>query len=289
MFIYYLLLFPYSSTCFSIIILGTLLSRMFNLKSSNSKYDVYSIVFIILFYILNTFFLRLLFSFNTIFSLLHNAFVISMAYFIVEQVSIIGITGQICSGKSTFVGYLKDHYKASVLEIDRLNREVLNRKEVQTEIEKKFGNSVFTYDENTHQRYLDKTKMKDIIFSDVKKRRQLERITHFRVFLSFFVVLFREKFIKRRKYVFVENAILLRFKIFKMLCKKIISVCVKDNEILIERIIRRDQCSRGTAENILKNQMKLEDFVKQSDYVIYNEESESDFYDEIENTLRHLH
>lgn len=288
MFIYYLLLLPYTSTCFSILILGTLFARVFNLKSLNSKYDTYSIIFVVVFYILNTFFLRLLFSFNTIFSLLHNLFVIFMAYFIVEQVSIIGITGQICSGKSTFVQYLRDHYKASVIEIDRLNREVLNRREVQTEIEKKFGNSVFTYDENSHQRYLDRGKMKEIIFSDPTKRRQLERITHFRVFLSFFLVLFREKFIKRRKYVFVENAILLRFKIFKMLCKKIISVCVKDSNILVDRIIQRDNCSRETAQNILKNQMKLEDFVKQSDYVIYNEESENDFYEDIENTLRHL-
>lgn len=286
MFLFYFLLVPYTSTGISLLILKTLFSRLIPSKSSSSKIEQYSLVFVVIFYIINTFFLRFFFSLNTIFSLIQNAIVIGISYFVVDKVSIVGITGQICSGKSTMVQYLRDRYKASVIEIDQLNSEVLKRKEVIRAIEKKFGNEVFTTDENTNLKVLDKQKLKEIIFKDPKKKKQLERITHFRVFLSFFLILFREKLAKGKKYVFVENAILLRFSVFKMLCKSIISVCVKDNKILIDRIIQRDNCSRETAVNILNSQMKVEEFMNQSNHVLFNEKSESDFFNQIDETLK---
>ena len=286
MFMYYLLIIPYTSTGISLLILKTLFSRLRPNKSNSSKIEQYSLAFIVIFYIINTFFLRFLFSMNTIFSLIQNAIVIGVSYFVIEQVSIVGITGQICSGKSTMVQYLRDKYKASVIEIDQLNREVLKRKEVIRAIEKKFGDEVFTIDENTNQKVLNKQKINEIIFKNSQKKKQLERITHFRVFLSFFLILFREKLFKGKKYVFVENAILLRFSIFKMLCKSIISVCVNENKILIDRIVQRDNCSRETAVNILNSQMKVEEFMQQSNHVIFNEKSESDFFNQIDETLK---
>ena len=286
MFMYYLLIIPYTSTGISLLILKTLFSRLRPNKSNSSKIEQYSLAFIVIFYIINTFLLRFLFSMNTIFSLIQNVIVIGVSYFVIEQVSIVGITGQICSGKSTMVEYLRDKYKASVIEIDQLNREILKRKEVIRAIEKKFGDEVFTIDENTNQKVLNKQKIKEIIFKDPQKKKQLERITHFRVFLSFFLILFREKLFKGKKYVFVENAILLRFSIFKMLCKSIISVCVNENKILIDRIVQRDNCSRETAVNILNSQMKVEEFMQQSNHVIFNEKNESDFFNQIDETLK---
>jgi dephospho-CoA kinase len=35
--------------------------------------------------------------------------------------------------------------------------------------------------------------------------------------------------------------------------------------------MKRDSCDKVVAENILKNQLTLEEFTKQSDYVIYND------------------
>ena len=43
-----------------------------------------------------------------------------------------------------------------------------------------------------------------------------------------------------KKFVFIENAILLRFNLFKMIIKGVISICVGDENVLIQRMMKRD-------------------------------------------------
>jgi dephospho-CoA kinase len=96
--------------------------------------------------------------------------------------------------------------------------------------------------------------------------------------MLFFKMLFTQRFLYLKKYVCIENAILLRFKLFKMLLKGTISICVENEKVLIERIMRRDNhgdmnTTEETARNILKNQMSLEEFKSKSDIVIYNDDN----------------
>ena len=79
--------------------------------------------------------------------------------------------------------------------------------------------------------------------------------------------------------VFVENALLIRFGLLRALCHSIISVCVKNQNVLIERLIKRDGSSEEVAKNILKNQSSLKDFQDYSNYIIYNDEIKALFVD----------
>ena len=84
---------------------------------------------------------------------------------------ILGLTGQICSGKTTAAQYLHSKYNATVIEIDKVNREVLETEEVRREIRKKFGDEVFA-ENNT----LDRLKMRQLIYNDPKEKKYLKKL-----------------------------------------------------------------------------------------------------------------
>jgi dephospho-CoA kinase len=188
-----------------------------------------------------------------------------------------GLTGQICSGKSTAAKYLEEKYKAKVINIDKLNKEVLEMEVVKKEIRKNFGDDVYN-DKNE----LNKKKMREIIYSDPTKKRILEGITHGRVFKLLIKNIIWEKLIYRTNYVFIENALLLRFAFFRYICFPIVSVCTTKQAEIIGRVMERDDCDRTTAENILQNQMKFEEFLQQSDYNIINNTEIQDLYKEVD-------
>ena len=124
-------------------------------------------------------------------------------------------------------------------------------------------------------------------------RRKLEKITHPKVMMLFFKTLFVERFLNLKKFVFVENAILLRFNMFKMIIKGTIAICVEDENILIKRIMKRDNSNRQvtneeTARNILKNQMSLNEFKYKSDIVIYNNDNYQSLELKIDEVMKNL-
>ena len=285
----YFLFVHYNFVIISVLILSFFLTRMFKRKNQRNfsiqkKYQKILSLFI---FIINFVIIYFLFDFSILTIIIQSTIIYIIYKYLTSKLSLIGITGQIASGKSTVTEYLKKKYNATIINIDEINREVLSRKEVLDQIEKVFGNSVMKYENNL--RTLDKQTIKKLIFEEPKKRKQLEMITHPRVFMSFANIVFQEKFIKNNKYVFVENAILLRFKIFVTLCQAIICICVKDENILIDRIIKRDKCSEETAKNILQNQMTLKQFEEGSDYVIYNEKDYENMENEIDKILKEIH
>ena len=285
----YFLFVHYNFVIISVLILEFFLTRILKRKNQRnvSIQKKYKKILSLFIFIINFIIIYFLFDFSIITIIIQSTIIYIIYKYLTSKLSLIGITGQIASGKSTVTEYLKKKYNATIINIDEINREVLSRKEVLDQIEKVFGNSVMKYENNL--RTLDKQTIKKLIFEDPKKRKQLEMITHPRVFMSFANIVFQEKFIKNNKYVFVENAILLRFKIFVTLCQAIICICVKDENILIDRIIKRDNCSEETAKNILQNQMTLKQFEEGADYVIYNEKDYENMENEIDKILKEIH
>ena len=253
-----------------------LISRLFKKPSQYclSSKQYHSNILLAIFFLLNSVIVKILFGYDSIIILIQKFFIILSSYIIIDRLSILGITGQICSGKSTVCDYLKKNYGAIIINIDHINSEVLSQPNVLNEIRKKLGDEVF---ENG---VLNKKKVREIIYKDKNKKKALEKITHPKVFISLFKKIFVYRFLNNNKYFFIENAILLRFFIFKILCKAIIGVAVKDSNILIDRIMKRDGINEENAKNILKNQMSLKEFEEKCDYIIYN--------DKIENTEKQI-
>lgn len=216
---------------------------------------------------------------------------IAFSYYILAGFHVYGITGQICSGKTSACDYLKRRYKATIISLDNINKDILREYSTIRQIKQAFGNEVITREYGIET--INKNVLKQIIFSDKSKRKKLESITHPKVMMRFFKILFVERFMNLKKFVFVENAILLRFNLFKMIIKGVFSICVNDENTLIKRILKRDNnqnnsVTEETAKNILKNQMSLEQFKVKSDIVIYNDEDYQNLELKIDNIMREI-
>ena len=235
---------------------------------------------IIIFYsLLNLFLCKLFFKknyFGYIIYLLNELITISFSYLILSGFHVYGITGQICSGKTSACEYLKKRYRAAIVSLDEINHRILERRDIIRQIKKEFGNEVII--NNNGIESINRSALKKIIFDNRQMRKKLENITHPKIMLQFLKILFIERFLNLKKFVFIENAILLRFNMFKMLLKGTISICVENEDVLIQRIIKRDNrgdivTSEETAKNILKNQMSLYEFKNKSDVIIYNDDN----------------
>lgn len=218
------------------------------------------------FYVVNTLIFNYLLHIYPLKTVLFNFTILLISHLLANKIRLIGLTGQICSGKTTVSKYLTEKYNACVIDIDKLNKEVLEYKETKDEIRKHFSDKVFLANGE-----LDKMELRKIIFNDINKRRVLERITHFKVFLLFFKIVIKEKLLYRTKYIFVENAILLRFKLFLYLCYPIISICTNQRADIVRRIMDRDKSDKDTAIKVLENQTSIKEFVDKSDYVVFND------------------
>jgi dephospho-CoA kinase len=223
------------------------------------------------------------FGFSSYKTVVINFLILLLSYYQGTKLRICGLTGQISSGKTTVGKYLENKHLAKIINIDELNKEVLAEENVLKSIRKIFGDEVFN---STGQ--LDKLKLRQIIFANDGKRKKLEKITHMKVFIKTILIILKEKLLYGTKLVFIENAILLRFKFFIYLCFPIISICTHNQDLLLERIINRDGCSKEIAANILNKQFSLEDFQRKSDIVVYNDSTIEALYTQIDSIIQKL-
>ena len=235
---------------------------------------------LITFYTLLNLFLCYLFFKNKLFGyvifLLNELITIFFSYLVLSGFHVYGITGQICSGKTSACEYLKKRYKASIISLDEINHRILEQRDVINKIKKEFGKDFITNNHGIES--VNKSALKKIIFNNKNMKKKLENITHPKIMMQFFKIVFVERFLNLKKYVFIENAILLRFNMFKMILKGTISICVENENVLIERILKRDNrgdnvTTEETAKNILNNQMSLNEFKYKSDVIIYNDDN----------------
>ena len=264
----------------------TNLFYIINKPTSKSLITFYSIINIFIFY----YFCSTIFSF-IFFYLLNELITISFSYFILSGFHVYGITGQICSGKSSACDYLKRKYGATIISLDDLNREILRKDSVIQKIKKTFGERVITKEYGVE--VVNRSEMKKIIFNDKTQRKKLENITHPKIMMLFFKTLCIERFLNLKKFVFIENAILLRFSLFKMIIRGVLSICVSDENILIKRMMKRDnrndsKVTEETAKKILENQMSLSEFKLKSDIVIYNDDNYQNLELQIDNVMREI-
>jgi dephospho-CoA kinase len=227
-------------------------------------------------YVVNTLVLNYLFGIAPYKSVIVNLLSFLLSQYAGVRMRVMGLTGQISSGKSSVGKYLESKYNAKIIDIDKLNREVLEEEDVKKEIRYKFGDDVF------NNGVLDRLKMREIIFSDDKKRKTLEGLTHGRVFKKMIITILKEKLLYNRKFLIIENALLLRFPFFVYLCFPIISVCSSNSADIVARIMKRDGCSKEVAMNILDKQMTVQEFIDKSDVVLINNEGFDELYKQID-------
>lgn len=255
-------------------------------NSSNTSLIFYGIISIQL---INLLLYTIIFDFSIKITLYILLFTLISSYLLGNHMRLIGITGQISSGKSTFSKILKKKGEI-VIDIDEINKKVLEEVSVKKEIYKIFGEEAFICEDkdskednimNILKRKLNKEKIRMIIYTDKDKKSKLERITHFKVLLRFIVQVLYWKCLMFRKRVYVENGILLRISLNYNICFPIISIICNNKESIIKRVMDRDGSSREVVLNILNNQMNTEEYKKRSDYIIINDGELNEFIENI--------
>jgi len=192
--------------------------------------------------------------------------------------TIIGLTGSIGTGKSTVSNmFLQLHFP--VIDADKIAREVVEpSQDTYRKIVDTFGESILKKDRRIDRKLLGK-----IVFSDKKKRQQLNEIVHPAI---------REEMLVRQEHyiqngarcVVLDIPLLFESKLMHLV-DKIIVVYV-DSDVQLQRIMERDHCTKEVAMQRIKAQIPVSDKVELADAVINNNRSKEETFQQLIKILR---
>ena len=173
----------------------------------------------------------------------------------------VGITGGIGSGK-THICKLLELMNFSVFYSDTEAKNIQNTDpEVRTKLIELFSEECYTEDG------LNRKFLAEIIFSDPTAKKQVEEIMHPAV-AKHFIQWCETKEASNERIVFIESAILYESGFDKMVDKVI--MVYADENVRIERSMRRDRADRTAIEERIKNQGSDKEKCKKADFIIYN-------------------
>ena len=179
---------------------------------------------------------------------------------------LIGLTGNIGSGKSLAASYFKE-LGTYIIDADLISRQlVVPHQPAWEEIVDKFGNEYLNPDKT-----LNRSKLAVEVFQSYKKRHALEVILHHRVIAEEKKIYSDHQKIDPEAVVIIDSALLIESQNYKNVAKVIIVQSTQ--ELQIQRVMNRDGESRALVENRLKSQMSLEEKLNYADYVLDNTSS----------------
>lgn len=183
---------------------------------------------------------------------------------------IIGITGNIASGKSVVSQYLQNLGALSI-DADVLGQRVLSKMGPgYNSVIEAFGPSLLNQDGE-----IDRKLLANIVFSDPQKLSLLESISHPYVINAIKNIIFQTK-----ASVVVIEAIKLIEEGAGKLCQNIWSVVAQD-EIRLQRLIQNRHLSPEIAQLRISSQAPQEEKIRSSDIVIQTDGSFQDTYQQI--------
>src|SRR5205823_9951248 len=177
----------------------------------------------------------------------------------------IGITGGICTGKSTFCECLREILPAAkFFNADQAAHDLVELPEVKQEIREKFGRGVFSSD-----RALNRAKLRAIIFGNATRKRALERILHPRIRRQW-----RAEAKKHRNSpdFFFADIPLLYETGGETLCDRVVVVALS-YKVQLGRLMERMSINDTEAEQMIRSQMPLEEKMARADHVVWNDGS----------------
>lgn len=256
-----------------------------NSRKIKKKYGLENIILFMAIYLFN--FLIDQFFFNLLpyytLQILHTFLMI----FIVSTCSnlqILGLTGGIACGKSTATKIIQDILKFDIIDCDVLARVIVEPgRPAYKQIVSEFGNQILTKNEENSE--IDRTKLGQLVFSNITSRRKLMKITSYYIFLELLRELYKVFFIQKKTKVLLDAPILFESKYLEYICYPIILVYVTEEKIQIERMKTRNGYDEEQARQRIKSQMSLADKLKKSDILLNNEGTVEDLSSNILKTV----
>ncbi|NVD05681.1 dephospho-CoA kinase [Vibrio sp. JPW-9-11-11] len=173
---------------------------------------------------------------------------------------VVGLTGGIASGKTTVANLFQQQFGIEIVDADVVAREVVEPGSAGLNaIVERFGGQILT-----EQGSLNRTQLREIIFSQPDEKRWINTLLH---------PMIRERMLQQLRDVQSPYALLVIPLMvennLQSLANKVIVVDVEP-EIQIARTIQRDNVDAKQAESILASQATREQRLAIADYVIKN-------------------
>jgi dephospho-CoA kinase len=161
---------------------------------------------------------------------------------------IIGLTGRMCSGKSTIANFFQV-LGCSIIVADRLAKWVLKEKEILLEIKKKFGEEVFENEKISFSKLAEKS------FANKKNVELLNSITHPRIAKIFSASIQDLKKNNDSQIVIYDAPLLIESGAYKSVDKTILVVT---DELVIEERWRKKLAKQNTPFQISDLKTRLQ-------------------------------
>ena len=177
---------------------------------------------------------------------------------------LVGLTGCIGAGKSLASSFFLEQ-GAYIIDADEICRQLVKPgMPAWKEIFDTFGSAYFNPDDS-----LKRKKLADLIFENNNKRIALEEILHPRVIVEEKIRYHSYQKINPNAVVIIDAALLIESGNHKTTDRVI--VISSNEELQIQRVIKRSAESRESIKKRLEQQMPLEEKLKYADYILYNE------------------
>lgn len=179
------------------------------------------------------------------------------------EAKIIGLCGGSGAGKGTVCEiFLK--YGIPSVDTDAVSRKIMQRGfDCYNEVVEAFGTNIL--DESGD---IMRKSLAAIIYSDPEAKRKLELITH-RHIIAYTLERFDEFYKNGCKYVIADAPMLFESGLDKI-CHKTVGV-IADENVRIERIMKRDGITREFAQSRIRAQLSAEELEKRCDMIIRND------------------
>jgi dephospho-CoA kinase len=196
-----------------------------------------------------------------------------------SRLSVVGLTGGIASGKTTAARYIADKHGWVVIDADRVAREVVvvGSSGYQRIVES-FGQSVI----NKTTMELDRQELGRIIFSDPKKKRDLESITHPRIVAVMLSRLIWNRLCGRKAILDVPLMFESRSPILNLFCSEIVLIDVSESTQKRRLSERNPELSTMDVENRISSQTPRNFKQQRADYVLNNDGSVFELYSKLD-------
>lgn len=179
-----------------------------------------------------------------------------------EGVMVVGLTGQTGAGKTTVCKVFSEN-GFSVINADHISRLVMEKGQpCLAEICEFFSKDILLENGN-----LDRPKLAGLVFTDKKKLELLNSITYPYITAEILKMI-RKLSAEGKKLILLDAPTLFESRADDF-CELIISVISRE-EFRAERIMKRDNISRESAQYRMDSQLKEEFFRTHSDFIIKN-------------------
>lgn len=191
---------------------------------------------------------------------------------------VIGLTGNIGTGKSTVVSRIKSA-NIKVIDCDVVSREVVEDENVLGILEKEFGEDVL--DSN---KKLNRKKLGEIVFCNKEKLNKLNSIMH--PLMKERIKEYLKEFSKTEKLCIVDGAILIEAGFHDMVEDIILVSASEENQL--KRVKARDGFSDEYTKGIIDSQMPLKEKAKYCKYIIDNNEGLEELKQKVDKVIEAL-